>query len=85
MPSALQEGSAGAVYKQFALTIAMAMLFSAFLALGFTPALCASLLKPTTHHDSRNPIFRGSTSNYGKMSTSTRGTSAARCGMRRAG
>src|SRR5690606_31654553 len=58
VPSALQAGSAGAVYKQFALTIAMAMLFSAFLALGFTPALCANLLKPTAHHESRNPIFR---------------------------
>ncbi|HEU4993144.1 MAG TPA: efflux RND transporter permease subunit, partial [Luteimonas sp.] len=58
VPSALQAGSAGAVYKQFALTIAMAMVFSAFLALGFTPALCANLLKPTGHHDTRNPIFR---------------------------
>ncbi len=58
VPSALQAGSAGAVYKQFALTIAMAMVFSAFLALGFTPALCANLLKPTAHHESRNPIFR---------------------------
>src|SRR6478736_4490038 len=58
IPSALQAGSAGAVYKQFALTIAMAMLFSAFLALGFTPALCANLLKPSAHHDSRNPVFR---------------------------
>ena len=58
VPSALQAGSAGAVYKQFALTIAMAMVFSAFLALGFTPALCATLLKPTGHHESRNPIFR---------------------------
>ena len=48
IPSALQAGSAGAIYKQFALTIAMAMVFSAFLALGFTPALCATLLKPTS-------------------------------------
>ena len=59
IPSALQSGSAGAVYKQFALTIAIAMFFSAFLALGFTPALCATLLKPTGHHDTRNPIYRG--------------------------
>src|SRR6478736_9508675 len=67
IPSALQTGSAGAVYKQFALTIAMAMMFSAFLALGFTPALCASLLKPSTHHESRNPIFRIFNKYYGKM------------------
>jgi multidrug efflux pump len=69
IPSALQAGSAGAVYKQFALTIAMAMLFSAFLALGFTPALCANLLKPSVDHQSRNPIFRGFNRFYGWMST----------------
>ena len=69
VPSALQSGSAGAVYKQFALTIAMAMLFSAFLALGFTPALCANLLKPSAHHDSRNPVFRWFNRAYDRMST----------------
>jgi multidrug efflux pump len=58
VPSALQGGTAGAIYKQFALTIAMAMAFSAFLALGFTPALCATMLKPSDHHESRNFIFR---------------------------
>ena len=68
IPSALQAGSAGAVYKQFALTIAMAMMFSAFLALGFTPALCANLLKPSAHHESRNPIFRAFNKYYGRMS-----------------
>jgi multidrug efflux pump len=67
IPSALQAGSAGAVYKQFALTIAMAMMFSAFLALGFTPALCANLLKPSTHHESRNPVFRAFNHIYGRM------------------
>src|SRR5690606_39124762 len=45
MPSALQGGASGEIYKQFAITIAMAMAFSAFLALGFTPALCATFLK----------------------------------------
>jgi len=67
VPSALQAGSAGAVYKQFALTIAMAMVFSAFLALGFTPALCANLLKPTAHHDSRNPVFRAFNRIYDRL------------------
>ncbi|MBP6797253.1 MAG: multidrug efflux RND transporter permease subunit [Luteimonas sp.] len=45
IPSALQGGASGEIYKQFAITIAMAMGFSAFLALGFTPALCATFLK----------------------------------------
>ena len=57
VPSALQSGTAGAIYKQFALTIAMSMLFSAFLALVFTPALCATILKPHGH-ESRNIVFR---------------------------
>ncbi|PNS08158.1 multidrug efflux RND transporter permease subunit [Solilutibacter silvestris] len=68
IPSALQSGSAGAVYKQFALTIAIAMFFSAFLALGFTPALCATLLRPTAHHEARNPIFRGFNKLYDRIS-----------------
>jgi multidrug efflux pump len=59
VPSAFQAGSAGEIYKQFAITIAMAMGFSAFLALGFTPALCASMLKPARAHAERNPVFRG--------------------------
>jgi len=45
IPSALQGGASGEIYKQFAITIAMAMGFSAFLALGFTPALCGTFLK----------------------------------------
>ncbi|TWI06058.1 multidrug efflux pump [Luteimonas cucumeris] len=67
VPSAFQGGSAGEIYKQFAITIAMAMGFSAFLALGFTPALCATLLKPTGHHESRNFIFRGFNKIYDKV------------------
>ena len=57
IPSALQGGSTGIIYEQFALTIALSMLFSAFLALSFTPALCASLLKPE-HDKKKNVVFR---------------------------
>ncbi|MEO9078387.1 MAG: efflux RND transporter permease subunit, partial [Rhodanobacter sp.] len=57
VPSALQPGASGIIYKQFALTIAMAMGFSAFLALTFTPALCASFLKPE-HHKKKNVVYR---------------------------
>ncbi|RDI99732.1 hydrophobe/amphiphile efflux-1 family RND transporter [Dyella solisilvae] len=58
VPSALQPGASGVIYKQFALTIAISMGFSAFLALSFTPALCATLLKPT-HDEKKNPLYRG--------------------------
>ncbi len=56
IPSALQSGATGEIYRQFALTIAISMLFSAFLALSFTPALCAHMLKPT--HLEPNFLFR---------------------------
>ncbi|MBS0571100.1 MAG: multidrug efflux RND transporter permease subunit [Proteobacteria bacterium] len=56
IPSALQTGSVGAIYRQFALTIALSTAFSAFLALCFTPALCATLIKPT-HEHAHNPLF----------------------------
>jgi len=52
----LQGGSVGVIYRQFALTIAVSNATSAFLALSFTPALCASLLKPT--HGQKNAFFR---------------------------
>jgi multidrug efflux pump len=55
IPSALQGGASGEIYKQFAITIAVAMGFSAFLALGFTPALCASFLKQHHAHDPDAP------------------------------
>jgi multidrug efflux pump len=58
VPSALQPGASGIIYKQFALTIAVSMGFSAFLALSFTPALCASFLQPE-HEKKKNFIFRG--------------------------
>ncbi|MGH8202379.1 MAG: multidrug efflux RND transporter permease subunit [Steroidobacteraceae bacterium] len=57
VPSALQAGATGVIYAQFALTIAVSMALSAFLALSFTPALCAALLRPE-RHEGRNPLFR---------------------------
>jgi multidrug efflux pump len=68
IPSALQGGTAGAIYQQFALTIAMAMVFSAFLALGFTPALCATMLKHSAHHEDRNFVFRWFNKSFDRIS-----------------
>jgi multidrug efflux pump len=56
IPSAMQGGSVGVIYRQFALTIAVSTATSAFLALSFTPALCATLLKDT--HTGSNAFFR---------------------------
>ena len=57
VPSSLQPGATGVIYKQFALTIAVSMGFSAFLALSFTPALCASFLQ-AEHHKKKNVVYR---------------------------
>ena len=46
VPVALLGGLTGRVYQQFALTIAISVLLSAFLALSLAPALCAMMLKP---------------------------------------
>jgi HAE1 family hydrophobic/amphiphilic exporter-1 len=46
VPVAMLGGLVGSMYKQFALTIAISVLLSAFFALSLTPALCAMMLKP---------------------------------------
>ncbi|WP_339845647.1 efflux RND transporter permease subunit [uncultured Halopseudomonas sp.] len=46
VPMAFFGGSTGVIYRQFAITIASAMTLSVLVALIFTPALCATLLKP---------------------------------------
>ncbi len=54
IPMAFMQGSVGVIYQQFSLSMATSILFSAFLALTLTPALCATLLKPVgkgEHHE----------------------------------
>ncbi len=45
VPMAFFGGSVGVIYRQFAVTLILTMLFSAMMALTLTPALCATLLK----------------------------------------
>ena len=49
VPTAFIEGLAGAFYRQFAVTIAVATLLSALVSLTLSPALAALLLRPHTH------------------------------------
>ncbi|MGF6589912.1 multidrug efflux RND transporter permease subunit [Pseudomonas sp. 2835] len=54
LPMAFMKGSVGVIYQQFSVSMAVSILFSAFLALSLTPALCATLLKPIakgSHHE----------------------------------
>lgn len=48
VPVAFLGGIAGVMYKQFAITVAVSVGFSCFVALSLTPALCALMLKPNT-------------------------------------
>src|SRR5678815_2441489 len=60
VPVALLGGLVGSMYKQFALTIAISVLLSAFNALSLTPALCAMLLKePKPMRGPFGVFFRG--------------------------
>ncbi|MBE9461548.1 efflux RND transporter permease subunit [Dyadobacter subterraneus] len=47
VPVSFVPGIVGRLYQQFAITIAVSVLLSAFVALSLTPALCAMMLKPT--------------------------------------
>jgi multidrug efflux pump len=69
VPSALQGGASGEIYKQFAITISMSTAFSAFLALGFTPALCATFLKQHAPPGERkeNAVFRAFNRHYARI------------------
>jgi hydrophobic/amphiphilic exporter-1 (mainly G- bacteria), HAE1 family len=56
IPTAFIPGITGRLYQQFAVTIAISVIFSAFNALTLSPALCALLLKPKK--ESRGPLGR---------------------------
>lgn len=59
LPLAFMSGSVGVIYRQFAVAMAVSIMFSGFLALTFTPALCATLLKPIPkgHHEQKRGFF----------------------------
>ena len=58
VPMAFFSGAVGSIYRQFSLSMVSAILFSAFLALTLTPALCATFLKPiSAHPQARRGLF----------------------------
>lgn len=56
IPTAAIPGITGRLYQQFAITIAISVLISAFNALTLSPALAALLLKPREHRRRRGPL-----------------------------
>lgn len=61
IPMAFFGGSVGTIYRQFTMSMVSCMLFSVFLALSLTPALCGSLLKQVDagHHHAKGGFFGG--------------------------
>ena len=59
VPMAFFGGSTGVIYRQFSITIVSSMVLSVIVALVFTPALCATLLKPVEkgHHATNKGFF----------------------------
>ncbi len=55
VPIAFLGGLAGELYRQFSVTISIAVVLSGFVALTLTPALCAVLLKPDAER--KHPFF----------------------------
>jgi multidrug efflux pump len=73
IPMAFFPGSTGAIYRQFAVTLVLTMMFSALMAFTLTPALCATLLIHEPGKDllpTRGPLgwfnrfFARTTTNY---------------------
>lgn len=72
IPMAFFPGAVGVIYQQFSLTMVVSILFSGFLALSLTPALCATFLKPIPqgHHTKKgffgwfNKRFDAATKQY---------------------
>src|SRR5262245_50815907 len=58
VPCVFISGIIGEFYRQFAVTIAVSTLISAFNSLTLSPALCALLLKPHTPGEAREPLPR---------------------------
>ena len=61
VPMAFLGGSSGVIYRQFSITIVSAIALSVLVAIVFTPALCATLLKPIKqgHEYSESSLFKG--------------------------
>ncbi len=64
VPVAFQGGIAGELYRQFAVTVAIAVVISGIVALTLTPALCAMILKKS---NTENAFFRKFNHGFGRM------------------
>lgn len=56
VPVTFMTGPVGVFYRQFSITMAVAIVLSGVMALTLTPVLCAMILKKADHHKPRGPI-----------------------------
>ncbi len=78
VPVGFIPGIVGRLYQQFAITIAVSVVISAFVALSLTPALCTIVLKPSKPEDAKKNLlekfFAWFNKGFGKLTASyTRG------------
>ncbi len=66
VPVGFIPGIVGRLYQQFAITIAVSVIISAFVALSLTPALCTLLLKPADENKQRKSIMERFFSSFNK-------------------
>jgi HAE1 family hydrophobic/amphiphilic exporter-1 len=57
IPVGFIPGIVGRLYQQFAITIAVSVIISAFVALSLTPALCSIMLKPSKAEGAKQNIL----------------------------
>ncbi|MBK1881703.1 efflux RND transporter permease subunit [Luteolibacter pohnpeiensis] len=71
IPMAFFGGSVGTIYRQFSVSMVSCMVFSIFLALTLTPALCGVLLKQVEagHHHEKRGFFGWFNRTFDKTST----------------
>jgi len=69
LPLAFMSGSVGVIYRQFSVSLAISILFSGFLALTLTPALCVTLIKPIPkgHHEDKKGFFGWFNRRFGRL------------------
>ncbi|MFV1921812.1 MAG: efflux RND transporter permease subunit [Methylotenera sp.] len=65
VPVAFQGGIAGQLYRQFAITVAIAVVISGVVALTLTPALCAMILKKA--HEQDSTFFKKFNSGFSRL------------------
>lgn len=74
VPVGFIPGIVGRLYQQFAITIAVSVIISAFVALSLTPALCSILLKPSKDETAKKnfleKFFAWFNKGFGKLSAS---------------